>query len=400
MHLLRKISAISLKTVISIILIAVLAVIITSVSPIYRFKAPEPFSGPDVFNPYRNLDTALCWKRANFHTHTKVEGPLNECAHTPGEVHQALSDFGYDIVTFSNHNALTDHPFDSTLQVNVYEHGYNLFKYHKLVFGCDKVHRFDHLVPAIPSQKQFQLDLLSQESDFITMNHPLRTRGTSQELMEKITGYELIELDSGISTENEYWDWALSAGHYSFALANDDLHYPDQSHCIAVRCNFLCCPSGSYEDIKNTLLEGCSYAMRVPDYGCGDWEAKLQGNKELPAIKNIGLCDSTIYISLTQKADSIRVIGQNHTTLALATQCDSLSYTLKHSDPYARITAYFPKGEVIYTNAFARYDASISAGPFNEGDHEINFVLTILFNLMLLLLASGDITLLYTLFKK
>ena len=316
MHLLRKISAISLKTVISIILIAVLAVIITSVSPIYRFKAPEPFSGPDVFNPYRNLDTALCWKRANFHTHTKVEGPLNECAHTPGEVHQALSDFGYDIVTFSNHNALTDHPFDSTLQVNVYEHGYNLFKYHKLVFGCDKVHRFDHLVPAIPSQKQFQLDLLSQESDFITMNHPLRTRGTSQELMEKIGGYELIELDSGISTENEYWDWALSAGHYSFALANDDLHHPDRSHCIAVRCNFLCCPSGSYEDIKNTLLEGCSYAMRVPDYGCGDWETKLQGNKELPAIKNIGLCDSTIYISLTQKADSIRVIGQDHTTLA------------------------------------------------------------------------------------
>lgn len=400
MRLLRKISAISLKTVISIILIAVLAVIITSVSPIYRFKAPEPFSGPDVFNPYRNLDTALCWKRANFHTHTKVEGPLNECAHTPEEVHQALSDFGYDIVTFSNHNALTEHPFDSTLQVNVYEHGYNLYKYHKLVFGCNKVHRFDHLVPVMPSQKQFQLDLLSRESDFITMNHPLRTRGTSQELMEKIAGYELIELDSGISTENEYWDWALSAGHYSFALANDDLHYPDRSHCIAVRCNFLCCPSGNYEDIKNTLLEGCSYAMRVPDYGCGDWETKLQGNKELPAIKNIGLCDSTIYISLTQKADSIRVTGQDHTTLTLATQCDTLSYTLKHSDPYARITAYFPKGEVIYTNAFARYDASISAGPFNEGDHEINFVLTILFNLMLLLLAAGDITLLYTLFKK
>ena len=189
MHLLRKISAIALKTVISIILIAVLAVIVTSVSPIYRFKAPEPFSGPDVFNPYRDLDTAFCWKRANFHTHTKVDGPFNECSHTPGEVHQALNDFGYDIVTFSNHNTLTEHPFDSTLQVNVYEHGYNLFKYHKLVFGCEDVHHFDHLVPFMPSQKQFQLDLLSKESDFITMNHPLRTRGTSKELMEKIVEF-------------------------------------------------------------------------------------------------------------------------------------------------------------------------------------------------------------------
>ena len=48
-----------------------------------------------------------------------------------------------------------------------------------------------------------------------------------------------MELDSGKSTENEYWDWALSAGHYSFGLANDDLHYPDKSSRIAVRCNFL-----------------------------------------------------------------------------------------------------------------------------------------------------------------
>ena len=119
MHLLRKISAIALKTAISIILIAVLAVIVTSVSPIYRFKAPEPFSGPDVFNPYRNLDTSICWKRANFHTHTKVEGPMNECAYTPAEVHQALSEFGYDIITFSNHNALTKHPFDSSLKVYI-----------------------------------------------------------------------------------------------------------------------------------------------------------------------------------------------------------------------------------------------------------------------------------------
>ena len=400
MHLIRKISLFAAKTVLAIILIAVLAVIVTSISPIYDFKAPEPFSGPDIFNPYRNLDTAHCWKRANFHTHTKVEGPLNECAHWPDEVHHALSRFGYDIITFSNHNALTGHPFDSTLQVNVYEHGYNLFKYHKLVFGSEEVNRFDHLVPLIPSQKQFQIDLLSRDSDFITMNHPLRVRGTTKELMEKIGGYELIELDSGISTENEYWDWALSAGHYSFALANDDLHYPDRSHCIAVRCNFLCCPSGCYEDIRRTLLEGCCYAMRVPDYGCGDWEAKYEGNRNLPSVRNIGLSDSTVFISLTQKADSIKVTGQNHTTLAMATCCDSLGYTMKTTDPYARFTAYFPAGEVIYSNAFARYDSSVNDSPFTEGGHSTNILLTVLFNLLILLLAAGDITLSYILFKK
>ena len=400
MRLIKKISLLAVKTVLAIILIAVLAVVVTSISPIYDFKAPEPFSGPDIFNPYRNLDTAYCWKRANFHTHTKVEGLLNECAQWPEEVHHALHRFGYEIITFSNHNALTKHPFDSSLQVNVYEHGYNLFKYHKLVFGSEKVSRFDHLVPLLPSQKQFQIDLLSRDSDFITMNHPLRTRGTTKELMEAIGGYEFIELDSGMSTENEYWDWALSAGHYSFALANDDLHYPDRTHCIAVRCNFLCCPSGSYEDIKRTLLEGCSYAMRVPDYGWGDWEAKYEGNKNLPSVRNIGLSDSTIFIALTQNADSVKVTGQDHTTLALATYCDSLSYTMKKTDPYARFTAYFPKGEVIYSNVFAKYDSAVSDSPFAENEHSTDTLLTILFNLLLLLLAAGDITLLYILFKK
>lgn len=88
------------------------------------------------------------------------------------ETDAAYRKFGYDIVTFSNHNELTVHPYDPLLQVNVYEHGYNLFKYHKLVFGCSDVNLFDHLVPLFASQKQFQLDLLGKESDFIQMNHP------------------------------------------------------------------------------------------------------------------------------------------------------------------------------------------------------------------------------------
>ena len=105
------------------------------------------------------------------------KGILNECEYWPAETDEAYRKFGYDIVTFSNHNELTLHPYDSLLQVNVYEHGINLFKYHKLVFGCDEVNRFDHLIPLFASQKQFQLDLLGKESDFIQMNHPLRTTG-------------------------------------------------------------------------------------------------------------------------------------------------------------------------------------------------------------------------------
>ena len=389
MHLLKKTFEIFIKTVASIVLIALFAIFATSISPVYRFSSPAPFQGPDIFNPYSTIDSSFCWKRANFHTHTKVEGLMNECDYWPAEVEDAYRKFGYDIVTFSNHNRLTEHHSDPSLQVNVYEHGYNLFKYHKLVFGSDKVNIFDHLLPLFAFQKQFQLDLLGKDSDFIQMNHPLRTNGTSVSQMQKLSGYRIMELDSGKSTENEYWDWALSAGHYSFGLANDDLHYPDRSNRIAVRCNFLCTPSATYEDLKETLLGGCYYAMRIPDYGNGDWAVKYDENSDLPHIRSIGLEGNTIYMSLSDIADSIKVTGQNHCTLAKVTDTDCVTYEFRPEDHYARITSYFPDGEVIYTNPFARYDASASDTPHKAGTHSVNVVLTILFNLLMLILCAA-----------
>ena len=396
MKFIKKVLRALLKALTAIILVAFMAVTVTSVSPIYDFEEPEPFSGPDIFNPYRNLDTAHCWKKANFHVHTRVKGIFNECEYWPAEVYEFLDKLGYDIVTFSNHNELTIHPFDSTLQVNVYEHGYNLFKYHKLVFGSKDVNRFDNLLPLLASQKQFQLWLLDKESDIIQYNHPLRTTGTSKSHMEKIRGYDIMELDCGKSTENEFWDWALSAGHYSFGLANDDLHYPDRTTKIARRCNFLCTPSATYPDIKDCLLDGCYYSMRIPDYGNGDWEIKTDKNLDLPRIDNIGLRDSTIFISLSATADSIKVFGQNHSTLLLKKDTSYAEYTIQPDDSYARFTAYLPGGEVIYSNPFARYDAKVSDSPKKVTSYSVNMALTILFNAALL----GLLTLLFALLCK
>ena len=109
-------------------------------------------------------------------------------------------------------------------------------------------------------------------------------------------------------------------------------------------------------------------------------------NKQLPFIENIGLEESTIYITLSMQADSIKITGEQHRTLAMVLQSDSASYTMRPDDSYARITAYFPKGEVIYTNPFARYDASVNDSPFTESTHSVDYLLTVLFNLLLVML--------------
>lgn len=398
----RRLLHILYKLVASVGLLTLMAIWVTSVSPIYSFRKPQPFSGPDIYNPYSALDTVQGWKRANFHTHTRVKGPfpVNEAEAWPQETYDVYESLGYDIVTFSNHNELTVHPFDETLQVNVYEQGYSPFKFHKLVFGSRKVIHWDPLLPILTSQMQFELDYLGKGSDFIQLNHPYRTGGLTKTDMEKLSGYEIMELDTHVSTQNEYWDQALSAGHYSFGLANDDLHHARNPHKIAIRCNFLCTPSARYEDLKNTLLTGCYYAMRVPDYGNGDWDIKREMNRRLPAIRQIGMAGDTIQMTLTQKADSIRINGQDHATLMLAQNTDSISYILRAEDPYARLTAYFPGGEVIYTNPFARYDASISDTPFNNAHQPLNRVLTVLWNLLLLVLMGGTVFLFVRLYKK
>jgi hypothetical protein len=268
------------------------------------------------------------------------------------------------------------------------------------VFGSKEVNRFDHLLPFLASQRQFQLDMLDSGSDIIQYNHPLRTAGTTKDLMQKLEGYDIIELDCGKSTENEFWDWALSAGHYSYGLANDDLHNPDNTTKIARRCNFLCTPSATYKDIKECLLDGCYYSMRIPDYGNGDWEIKTRKNHELPRIDDIGLRDSTIFIKLSAKADSIKVFGQGHSTLLLKEETSFAEYTIQPGDSYARFTAYFPGGEVIYSNPFARYDVTISDSPRKAPSHSIDITLTILFNAALLGLLALLFALLYKIIWK
>lgn len=363
------------------ILCAVAAVTaVFSFSPIYDFAQPRPFSGPDIFNPYQSLDTVLGWKRANFHTHSRISGLFNECRYWPEEMLEDYSRLGYDILTFSNHNRLTVHPADSSLQVNLYEHGYNLFKFHKLVFGAERVWRFDHLVPFLASQRQWQIDRLNSEADFVQLNHPFRTWCTTRHMMECLGSYRIIELDSGVTVDQEYWDWALSAGHYSFALANDDCHDSKRSEKIGVRCNFLNAASGRYEDLKKCLLSGCYYSMRIPDFGNGDWDEKIEKNMHLPQISDVTVDGDDVSIIFSEPAERVEAVGQNHCLLCECKDTAEVGYTLPSDEPYVRFTAFFRSGAVIYTNVFARYDRAVSATPYTESVHTLDIPLSILFN--------------------
>lgn len=366
----------------TMVLLLVLLLLTTSLSPIYRFAEPQPFEGPDIFDPYSTLDTARVWRRATMHTHTRVEGLFNECRYWPKEVVQRYEPFGYDYVGISNHNEITPHPMGQG--PDIYEHGYNLRNFHQLVIGAERVNHLDVPLPFHISQLQWQLDMLGRECDILQINHPIRTPMLDMKTLSRLSGYDIMELTGAIDyIENDYWDWALSAGHYSFGMLSDDLHDPDTPIKIASRCILLASPTTSEEDILAALRSGCFYAMRVPDYGSGDWAIKRERNRSLPRICDIGLCGDTVYMELSAVADSIVVYGEDHTTLASARDVEALSYRLKAEDSYARFVAYLPDRVVIMSNPFARYDASVATMPGQRVTHHVDILLTLLYNLAL-----------------
>ena len=51
----KKIYRFVTKAVAATLLLVVLAVLLTAFSPIYRFREPAPFTGPDIYNPYKDF---------------------------------------------------------------------------------------------------------------------------------------------------------------------------------------------------------------------------------------------------------------------------------------------------------------------------------------------------------
>lgn len=400
-----KILKVSAKIFATILMTAIIILAVFSVSPIYKFEGPVPFSGDKIYNPYASLDTAAGWKRACLHTHTKVDKGINECPYYPDVVYQDYMSYGYDILGFSNHQALTPHPVSEDLYIGVYEHGYNLFKFHLNPFGASKVEKFDHIIPILTSQKQFMIDRLSEDADFIQFNHPDRTTGIDRKVMESLSGYRLIEGDSGFGeydngsgTALTRWDEALSAGRYVHNNINDDNHNSKNHAAIARRCSWINTPSTNYEDIREQLLKGNFYTSRIPDFGNGDTAVKHMENRRLPKITDIGLNGDTIFMCLSEPASVIKAISQGGKTVDSVLDASSIRYVMSENDPYIRMTAWFDNGTAIYSNAFARYEEGTS--PYREFVHPIRWGLTILWNLMLACIAAACIYAIVRLFAK
>lgn len=333
----------------------------------YHYEAPRPFSGKRWYNPFDQ--DSLTWSRANFHIHSRTWGGLTE-----GENPPSVIDSAYRSLGFAYYGITDYHRVNPASPIPLYEHGWGLRKFHQLVFAPKTILWWDFPWPFTQDIYQSVLAHLYETAPLIAIAHPFFDpyQTCPGDVLRHLSGYHAIEVLNRYGDSVSEWDSALSAGHYATLLANDNVHDVHNPHQITTRwTEILLPPQASQDQLLQALLQGKTvgykniYAVPIE---AGDY----------PVFRHIRVVGDSLSVLISEKVDSIRVIGQGGQVRAIATGTDRLRYPIREEDRYLRVEFYTPR-VVAYSSALCRGEGPVRRLPPPE-----NSALTWLWRLALL----------------
>ncbi|MCX7607273.1 MAG: hypothetical protein N2170_08450 [Bacteroidia bacterium] len=320
-------------------------------SAIYLFAPPRPFHGSGWYNPFSG-DTLL-WSKANFHIHTRTWGGLTNGKQSPSEIRRVYDSLSYRWIGLSDYQRINPQS-----PIPLYEHGWNIQKVHQLCFWPARVVWDDFFLWQPLSVKQFVLEKLRPTTPFLVLAHPRFLRSYGGKELAQLGGYDAIEVLNRYGDSVEEWDSALSSGHYAPILAHDNVHDVYNPHEVMSRWTEIASVSlTSSESLYSTLKAGrtVGYKNRTPS-----------PLAQYPTFRKIHMRGDTLQVRISEKVDSIRVVGQNGKVAATSYGTDSLLYIAKKQDTYLRIEAYTEKVEA-YTSPLVRGEPVRRQLPPREG---------------------------------
>jgi hypothetical protein len=319
-----------------------------SLSPIYRFPAPQPFAGSRLWNPYAGGRGT--WLRANFHAHGRAWGGLTNGAQSDADVLAAYRANGYDVAGVSDYQRIAD----ASLQtMPLYEHGFNVAKHHQLAIGARYVDWIDFPFWQGINQKQYIVGRMKRASELVAINHPSRLHGYTVNDVTQLTGYDLIELANGRVTTEDRWDAALSSGHPVWAIGGDDTHDVTDSNRMAVAWNMIDATTSSNPDVIDALRAGRSYTVvRTADQ-------KTAGDLTIASVR---VDDATLTVTCDGPASTFVFAGQNGAIRKTVTGVTSASYAFAHDDTYIRTVVHGPRTD-LFLNPILRTDGGRAPMP-------------------------------------
>ncbi len=308
--------------------------------PVYRFPAPRAFSGSALWNPYAQLHGT--WQLANLHAHGRSWRGLTNGRQSGADVVRAYRDRGYAVAGLSDYQRLAGHGGIAALPI--YEHGYNVSKYHQLAIGARRIEWLDFPFWQGPNQQQYILDRVKQSAELVAIAHPMSAYTAAD--LSALTGYQLLEVVNGHFIAEDLWDAALSSGHAVWIVANDDTHDVTDPQRMAVAWNMIDAPSGDTRDVIAALATGRAYAVS----GNGEHKDGVDA-----VLTSVDVHDGTLVVSLAGTPATILFIGQNGSVRKTAELATTASYTMMPQDSYIRIVIRTPN-TVMYLNPVIRYD--------------------------------------------
>lgn len=310
-----------------------------AIIPVYAFERPRPFHGRTWYNPFEA--ETLLWSRANFHIHSRTWGGLTNGYNTPAQIQAAYQKHDIHWIGISDYQRINPES-----PIPLYEHGWNIGKVHQLCFWPEKVRWFDIPHGQSIHQKQLILAFLRESCPFVVIAHPRFMHSYTGEELARLGGYDAIEVLNRYGDSVAEWDSALSSGHYAPILAHDNVHNVENPHELLSRWTEIAIsPTASVETLKSALTAGktVGYKNRTP----------TPITRPYPQFARIQIRGDTLWVKLTQPADSLRVIGQGGTVRAVRYHTDTLRYVASFQDTYLRLEAYTPEIEA-YTSPIVR----------------------------------------------
>ena len=343
--------------------------------PIYRFPEPSMFRGSHLWNPYADLRGS--WQRANFHAHGRAWLGLTNGRQSDEEVAQRYRDLGYAVPGVSDYQRIAAQHDVATLPI--YEHGFNITKQHQLAIGARQVEWLDFLLWQSLSNQQHVINRVKRNTALIALAHPATRDAYTAGDLQRLTGYDLIEIVNGPFVVSDVWDAALSSGHAVWAVANDDTHDLLDPRRTAAGWNMVDAPTALAGDIADALRAGRTYA--VLRTGAVD-------SAHVTVVDGVNVENATLSVSVAGAASTFSFISQDGAVRKTVKNTNLADYTLTDRDPYVRTVIETPQ-TMLYLNPVLRYDGTGLPTPAATVDVAATWTLRGSVGLGLAILALG-----------
>ena len=326
------------------------------ISPVYDFKKPQVFSGKELYNPYKEIESRKCYK-ANFHAHSRAYLGLTSGSSSPDDsIVSIYKRIGYDIPSISDYMRINRVSESSEGYVPVYEHGYGIWKNHYLVIGAKEIKLTDFVLYQFNSNQQFIINRLKTDDNIVAIVHPGLRYAVTKEDLVTLSNYDCLEIFRHDREYLEHLDYALSAGRDIKILANDDCHNIYDFHEVGNGLNIINSKSLNYKDIAEAIKSGNNIGVSLKECNFNTFELKEKNIRSLPKLLSFDVKNDSIKFSFDKPAAEIKFIGQNGTIKKAIKDTASAFYTFRKEDTYIRTEIIFPDKIKYELNTVFRYE--------------------------------------------